>query len=172
MIPLHPMFVHFPIALFFSATAFAILSVIFNRKRDLFLELTIWNLFFGIIGATFAIISGLNEEGALAHNETIHSLMEIHKLLGFVFSGVYILIVFWLVVRRSKMKSLELKGIVVLLVLSSGILAYSAHLGGKMVYEHGAGVLPMEEILNSKPHDHDHKHDHNEEHKNHDNHNH
>ena len=64
------------------------------------------------------------------------------------------------------------KGIVLLLVLSSGILAYSAHLGCKMVYEHGAGVLPMQEMLNSKPHDHDHNHDHHEEHKNDDNHNH
>lgn len=169
MIPLHPMFVHFPIALFFSATAFAILSIIFLRKRDLFIDFTIWSLIFGIIATAFAIISGLSEEANLTHNETIHSLMGIHKLLGFVFTGVFILIVFWLVVRRSKMKSLEFKGIVVLLVLSSGILAYSAHLGGKMVYEHGAGVLPMEEILNSKPHDHEHKHDHKE---NHDNHNH
>ncbi|MDE5421007.1 DUF2231 domain-containing protein [Ancylomarina sp. DW003] len=170
MIPLHPIFVHFPIALFFSATAFAIISIIFNSKRNLFIELATWNLFFGIIGAMFALLSGLSEEGTLAHNEIIHSLMETHKLLGFVFSGVYTLILFWLVVRRSKMKSLEYKGIVVILVLASGFLAYSAHLGGKMVYEHGAGVLPMQEILNSKPHDHNH--DHNEEHKNDENHHH
>ncbi|MUP39401.1 DUF2231 domain-containing protein [Labilibaculum euxinus] len=170
MIPLHPRIVHFPIALLLAATAFAILAIIFKGKRDLFKELTIWNLTLGIIGAIFAIASGLSEEGSLVHNETIHSIMETHKLLGFIFFGIYILLLLWLVVRKSKMKNFEFTGIVVLLVLSSGILSYSAHLGGKMVYEHGAGVSPMEKILKSKDHNHDHNH--NDEHQEHDEHKH
>jgi len=42
----------------------------------------------------------------------------------------------------------EFSAIVIIMVLTAGLMGYSAHLGGKMVYGLGAaGVIPMKEII-------------------------
>ena len=54
------------------------------------------------------------------------------------------------------MKYSELAVFVLLLVFAAGLTGYQAHLGGRMVYEYGAGVIPMEPILQEQDHEHDH----------------
>jgi uncharacterized membrane protein len=156
MIPLHPKIVHFPVALLISAALFGILALIWKSKRDALKEVLFWNLALGVIGAVVAIISGLFEEKTLIHNDTIHSILETHELLWFIFSGLFFAVLIWMITRKSKMKTTEFSALVAVLVLSAGLLGYSAHLGGKMVYEEGAGVVPMEEIISPKEHQHQH----------------
>lgn len=156
MIPLHPRIVHFPVAFLIGAAVFGILALIFKSKRNVFKEVLFWNLALGVVGAIVAIISGLREEESLVHNDTIHSIMETHELLGFIISGIFLALLIWIILRKSKMKNIEFKGIVVILVLSAGLLGYSAHLGGKMVYEQGAGVVPMEVVISHEEHTHIH----------------
>lgn len=156
MIPLHPRIVHFPVALLISAAILGILALIWKGKRNTLKEVLFWNLILGVAGAVLALISGLVEEKTLVHNDTIHSILETHELLGFVFSGIFLAVLIWLFVRKPKMKATEFSALVTILVLSSGLLGYSAHLGGKMVYEQGAGVVPMEEIISPGEHQHEH----------------
>jgi uncharacterized membrane protein len=156
MIPIHPRIVHFPVALLITAAAFGILALIFKSKRSMFREVLIWDLTLGVAGTLVAIISGLIEEKTLAHNDAIHSIMEAHKLLGFIFSGIFLVLWLWMIVRKSKMKTYEFTGVVVILIITAGLLAYSAHLGGKMVYQEGAGVAPMEAIISHEEHQHIH----------------
>jgi uncharacterized membrane protein len=160
MIPLHPRIVHFPVALLISAGLFGILALAFKSKRNLFKEVLLWNLALGVIGGVVAIITGLREEANLVHNDTIHSIMETHKLLGFIFSGIFLVLLIWIVIRKSNMKILEFSSIVVFLVLSAGLLGYSAHLGGIMVYENGAGIIPLKEIINNPGSEHEHQNGH------------
>jgi uncharacterized membrane protein len=154
MIPIHPRIVHFPVALLITAAAFGILALIFKSKRNMFREILIWDLTLGVASTLIAIISGLIEEKTLAHNDAIHSIMNIHKLLGFILSGIFLVAWLWMIVRKSKMKTYEFTGVVVILVLTAGLLGYSAHLGGKMVYQEGAGVVPMETIISKEEHQH------------------
>ncbi len=156
MIPLHPKIVHFPVALLITATVFGILALVFKSKRNIFKEVLIWNLALGVAGTIVAIISGLLEEKNLLHNDTIHSIMETHELLGFIFSGIFFALLIWMIVRKLKMKTPEFVSVVVLLIFSSVLLGYSAHLGGKMVYKEGAGVIPMESNISHEEHDHNH----------------
>ncbi len=157
MIPIHPRIVHFPVALLITATVFGILSLVFRNKRKKFMELLIWNLAFGVGGAFLAIISGLREEKTLVHSDKIHEIMETHELLGFIFSGVLFIVLIWMILRRSKMRLPEFTSIVILLVLSSGLIVFGAHLGGRLVYEEGAGVLPMENVNSGEDHNHQHE---------------
>tara|TARA_R110002050_G_scaffold290805_1_gene444698 strand:- start:149 stop:739 length:591 start_codon:yes stop_codon:yes gene_type:complete len=156
MIPLHPKIVHFPVALLISAGILGILALIWKSKRDILKEVLLWNLTLGVAGAILALITGLVEEKTLVHNDSIHSIMETHELLGFIFSGIFLAVLIWLFIRKSKMKTTEFSVLVIILVFSSGLLGYSAHLGGKMVYEQGAGVVPMEEIISHGEHQHQH----------------
>lgn len=154
MIPLHPRIVHFPVALLFTAAFFGILALIFKTKRRKFMEILTWNLAFGVGGAFLAILSGLREEKTLVHNDRIHEIMETHELLGYIFTGVLLVVLIWLIIRKSKMSLPEFASIVVLLVLSSGLLGYGAHLGGRLVYEEGAGVFPMEKVISGEDQNH------------------
>jgi uncharacterized membrane protein len=147
MIPLHPRIVHFPVALLISAAVFGILALLFKNKRKLFKEVLFWNLLFGLIGAIAAVLTGLREEDTIIHNYKIHTIMEIHKLLGLIFTGIFLLLFVWMFIRKLKMKTGELAAFTVILVLTAGLLGYSAHLGGKMVYKEGAGVIPMQSII-------------------------
>ena len=122
----------------------------------MFREVLIWNLTLGVAGTIVAIISGMIEEKSLAHNDAIHSIMETHKLLGFILSGIFLALWLLMIVRKSKMKTYEFTGVVVMLVLTAGILGYTAHLGGTMVYQEGAGVVPMESIISPEEHQHIH----------------
>ena len=154
--PLHPKIVHFPVALLILATLYGILALAVKSKRNLFKELCFWNLLFGAGGALFAVITGLIEESSLVHNEAIHELMETHEFLGFVFTSIFLLVLIWLIVRKAKMELPELRTLVITLVIASGLLIYSAHLGGTMVYREGAGVEPMKTILQEEDDHHHH----------------
>jgi len=157
MIPIHPRIVHFPVALLITAAVFGILALVFSGKRRQFMELLIWNLAFGVVGALFALITGLQEEKTLAHNDAIHNILEIHELIGYVISIISFILLIWMILRKSKMRLPEFVSIVVILVLSSGLLGYGAHLGGKMVYKEGAGVIPMEKVISGEDHNHQHE---------------
>lgn len=147
MIPIHPRIVHFPVALLITVAAIATLALLLKRKRDILKKVILWNLSIGVAMAILAVVTGFIEAKTLVHNDTIHSIMQTHLTLGYIFSGLFISCWIWMIVRTSKMKTHEFAGFVFVLVLAALILTYSAHLGGKMVYEQGAGVIPMKEIL-------------------------
>ena len=168
MIPLHPKLVHFPVALLISAAAFGILALLIKSKREVLKEVLFWNLILGVPAALIAVITGLQEESVLAHNDTIHSIMEVHKFLGFIIAGVFVALLIWMLLRRSVLKNIEFTVLVAILVLTAALLGYSAHLGGKMVYEHGAGIAPMKSYIEQQPHQHDagNEHEHHQQNNN------
>ena len=150
MIPLHPKIIHFPIALLITALLFAILAIAFKKKRQLFKDLLFWNIILGTLGAITAVITGLIAQDKLVHNEAIHELLKTHETLGFIIASVFIILSVWLLIRRSKMDMKEFVLFTFWLAVVSGTLVYSADIGGKMVYELGAGVIPMEETIQSQ----------------------
>ncbi len=154
---IHPIVVHFPIALLITATFTGLLAVFFKNKREELKTVLYWLLIFGVIGILVALASGLYEAGRVVHNEAIHEIMEIHELLGYIIASAFVLIALWFIVRKQKIKIRELMLITLLLLAFSSVLVYSAYLGGKMVYEQGAGVKPMEKIM-LEMHDGDHHH--------------
>ncbi len=160
MLPLHPNLVHFPVALLISAGLFAILANIVKRKKEIFIEVLFWNLALGSGAAIIAVLSGLLEKKSLVHNQAIHEIMELHELLGFILCGVFISLTVWLILRKSAIKTGEFRLFTLILIVGSGLLGFSSHLGGKMVYEHGAGIIPMKEIINNQVHEHEHQNGH------------
>ncbi len=154
MIPFHPLFVHFPIALIFTATFFSLLSFIVKDKKKIFKEIFFWNMLVGTISAIFTVISGIIAENNLVHNNAIHEIMEVHQLLGAILTIIFILITVWLITKKSKIKTKGQIIITIILIIASGFLGYTANLGGEMVYEQGAGIIPMENMIQNTPHTH------------------
>jgi uncharacterized membrane protein len=160
---LHPKIVHFPIALLLTAAFIAVLSVLIRGKREELKIVLFWNLIIGAVGSVLAVISGLYEKSNLVHNETIHELMLQRERLGYIITGIFIFLALWSYLIKSKVNYKSLFVITLVLIITSVLLGYSSYLGGRMVYQEGAGVKPMEKIIQSQSEeqshsDHDHSH--------------
>jgi uncharacterized membrane protein len=157
MIELHPAIVHFPVALLTIAAFFGVLSLF--SKKEFFKETAFWNLLIGVIGAIVAVLTGLIEEQILAHNDEIHRILVRHKFTGFGILIASFVLLIWVWVRKNKFGKGEYIAWVFFLVLGTAAVFYQGFLGGKMVFEQGAGVKPMEQNIEDEPgsgktHDH------------------
>ncbi len=149
---IHPMIVHFPIALLLTATLISFLAVLFKNKREELKIVLYWIMILGAISVLAALFSGLYEDArGVIHDDAIHQIMKVHKLLGFIITSAFVLITLWFVIRKRKIQYRELLIITLFLIATSSVLVYSAYLGGKMVYEEGTGVKPMEKYIMEMP---------------------
>jgi uncharacterized membrane protein len=145
MSPLHPAIVHFPIALMFAAGALYLAG--FLRKTDILLKAAFAMHIAGLVFGVIAILTGDYAESDLIQNEAIHQLAELHEQLAMIATWAFALLAVWAYVRhRSQVKAEQIAFIVVLLAII-GTTGYTAHIGGTMVYQHGAGVAPMKEHI-------------------------
>lgn len=161
MTKLHPAIVHFPIALISIAAVFAVISL-FNKK-NVFKELAFWNLLIGGLGAMAAVITGLMELKTLVHDDAIHSILEKHEFIGFAILILSLVLLTWSWARKNKFAKKEYTAWVFFLVLGLAMVTYQGYLGGRMVFEKGAGVKPMESLLEKTAVSHSHsksEHDH------------
>jgi len=161
---LHPAIVHFPIALLTIAALFAVLSLF--SKKDLFKQVAFWNLLIGVIAGAVAVLTGLMEERDLVHTNAIHQVLEKHEFNGFAILIFSFALLTWIWVRKNKVGKGEYLNWVIGLVFLTASVFYQGYLGGKMVFEQGAGVKPMEIHLagdSTSKHDHSNSaHDHND----------
>ena len=140
-VPLHPQLVHFPIAFIILSFIFDFVGAIRDSKK--------WNQFGGIIlllaimTAFAALQSGESSEEMLKPMESsLHEAVEEHEGLAST--------TFWFILILGIIRGwLQLKGLfnswlrwgyVVLIGTAVFMILRVGHLGGKLVYEHGAGV--------------------------------
>ena len=154
MIKLHPAIVHFPIALISVAAIFAVLSLFIYK--DLFKKIAFWNLLIGTIGALAAVVTGLMELKHLVHDDAIHIILEKHEFTGFGILILSITLLTWHWIRKNKFGKKEYNAWVLFLVLGLALVIYQGYLGGRMVFEKGAGVEPMESQLEKSAVSHSH----------------
>jgi uncharacterized membrane protein len=140
--PVHPMFVHYPIALW-TTSVITDLIFYFNRNSSLVL-ISKFLIAAGIIGAIFAAIPGLLDwtgitEPAAKTIGTRHLILNVFALILFSVS-LYL---------RMKNYGAPLVGFHLKIPFAVSLvgwllMAISASLGGKLVYEHRLGVKELD----------------------------
>ena len=138
MHPIHPMLVHFPIALLSAAVFFDLLGGKWRPEECRIAGL--YTLVLGFAGAAVSVASGAMAEDAVEHSGVPERAIEIHEMLGFaafwVFAGLLGLRLAtglgWIREQRMVSLLLGIAGVVVMLVAS--------YYGGSLVYDYGAGV--------------------------------
>lgn len=139
--PLHPVTVHFPIAFLILAAVLFTVELFTKKPEHKLFALIVMSA--GVGGAALAVLTG-NFEYDGGGSETLQEMVETHELLGYIVLWVYGIFAVWAWMRKTSEVKIEKIAFVVLFWIGIGVVGYTSHLGGKMVYEEGAGVIPMQ----------------------------
>lgn len=148
----HPLFVHFPIALLALAGIAALVDILQSKYQ--LKKVVLWNLIAGTIGAGIAVISGLRDASVIPHNQTIHEILEVHERIGIAILTLSTILSVWFILRKLKMKKVENLVFVLAIWIGLALVGYTGYLGGKMVYDNGAGIKPMQSTFPAEDHEH------------------
>jgi uncharacterized membrane protein len=127
-----------PPTLFAASVAFDLLGSIL--KRDSLKTTGFWTLIGGVLGSVLAVASGLIAEDRIAHSQAVHQIMERHETWAISVSVLFALLAVWRIWRRGTLPGPERAVYLVLACVGALGILYAAHLGGTMVFRHGAGV--------------------------------
>lgn len=151
----HPLVVHFPIALLLTALLLDGLAMIL--KRPAWHRVALWNLSLGTVGAGIAVLTGSQAAEIAKHSFDIHQVMELHRKLGIATLVLGALVTAWRLWRRDRLGKTSRGLTMLMLLVMAATLGYGAHLGGRLVYEFGVGGMFGRA---QSPADHEHNHHH------------
>lgn len=137
---LHPMLVHFPIALLFTSVLFDATGAWF--KRENFRDGALWLLLLGLLGGVAAAIAGDWAEEAAEKAGIAESMIETHETLAFVTLGIFGVLLLGRLVLRNQFTRKTIVPYFLIAAIGLGTLGATGHYGGDLVYEQGAGIAP------------------------------
>jgi uncharacterized membrane protein len=148
---IHPMVVHFPIALLSSFLILDILSLIL--KNESLKTGATWMLYMGTLGAAVAVLAGFRAAAAVEHDEVIHAIITKHEQLGLTVLLIAVILSLWRILSAGNLKGTLRLIYLVLAFIMVVVMSFGADYGGLMVYTHGVGIKGVERP-ESGPHDH------------------
>jgi len=134
---IHPLVVHFPLALLPVATLFYLLAWL--SGRDSLAWTALWLLVVGSVSGAVAAGTGLYaDEGVMVDPSVREQLLDPHKLWMLSTLGSSAVLTIWALVRRPF--PTRGRGVFVLLLLVVlAVMAHGADYGGRLVYGYNAG---------------------------------
>ena len=145
--PSHPMFIHFPTALFPTAVLFDVLSWLLTEPE--LVRAAFYNVAVGLAGAAFAIVTGLVDYLGMVPRSRKHQVTTWHLLLNV---PVVLLFALSLGLRAPQLDAARTPVyILVISALALPALVVGNYLGGELVYRMGmrvnTGRLPQTPLL-------------------------
>jgi uncharacterized membrane protein len=134
----HALLNDFPAALLVVAVFFDLAAA--TGKRESLKWASAWTLWAGVLGGWAAVVAGELAKNAIEHGEAIHELMEQHERQALVTMGIFTVILVWKMYRRFAMPRVEELVMHVLGIFGVVGVLYTGAAGGKMAFEHAAGV--------------------------------
>ncbi|OGC91501.1 MAG: hypothetical protein A2W25_00560 [candidate division Zixibacteria bacterium RBG_16_53_22] len=139
----HPLLVHFPIALIFAVILTDLIGLL--SKRENYLRVGTILTLFALAGAIAAVATGLFAEETVWHSEAAEELIETHELLGFVYLGLVVLLtIVRLAFGKRPAGGAGWIGLAIA-VIAAAIVSFGGHIGGQLVYRYGTGVMGMQD---------------------------
>lgn len=147
----HPLFVHFPIALLLVGTLFKITGL-WGKGQFLSLPATII-LALGVIGGWIAIYTGDLADGIVSRTLCDPTILKDHENSSYTTMWLFSCALFVDLLLQLKVISFNKKFVNILviftLLVGSGYLIYTGHLGATLVYQQAAGVnIPTSDCAN------------------------
>ncbi|HEX4602199.1 MAG TPA: DUF2231 domain-containing protein [Gemmatimonadales bacterium] len=153
-----------PAALLFVTVLFDIGAWL--TKRESLRAAALWTLWAGVIGGWVAVIAGLQAEHVIEHGEAIHELMETHETLALTTMSIFTAVLAWKLFRRARLTVVEDTVLRLLSVAGFVGIVWTGALGGRLMFEHAAGVpaATMRAEMENRAAGHHHEAEEGEEH--------
>ena len=139
--PLHPIIVHFVIAMVFFSFFCDVLGYFTHNQK--LLEVSFWNLFVGAIAIFVAIIFGQFEAGLAQPYAAAQPTLNWHTVTGWSLSALFVAITAWRFVMRSR-NSRKIRpaylGVATFLIV---LVTLQVYLGTQLVWKYGLHVKPV-----------------------------
>jgi uncharacterized membrane protein len=136
--PMHPIFVHFTIALTSASLVFDALGFFLNKTS--LANAGGWTLLGSAVMTLMTISTGLTSSTRAPVEEgEARSFLRAHMALGLIFFGLLVAITFWRVSLWQNGQGVSWLYLISLAVLSL-IMSMQGYLGGELVYRYGVEV--------------------------------
>ncbi len=139
---LHPLLVHFPIALLFTGMTIELVGLLFKQydRTGFMVDILIWSgTFFGLI----TLLSGLQAGASIPHSAGIATALASHSLIAKITVAYFFIYSLIRIVRYRRRNSLKpVYAFLIFLIGFIGLIALwkTGERGGKLVYKFGAGT--------------------------------
>ena len=134
---LHPLVIHFPIALLMGAALLYVAAWLL--KRDSFAHSAFVVLVLGALSLAVAVATGLYaEQGVMLSLSVREHLLRPHKTYMLTTLGIATMLTVWAILARPFPKKGRPLFLFLLLVMI-GVMTAGADFGGRMVYDYNAG---------------------------------
>jgi uncharacterized membrane protein len=153
-----------PAALLFVAVLFDVAAA--TTKRESLMWAGIWTLWAGVIGGWAAVVAGKVASNTIDHGEAIHEIMEKHENMALLTMALFTVVLAWRLIRRFQMPAQELAFTRMLSIVGLLGLVWTGVLGGRLMFQHAAGIPSrvLQSELQNREADHEHQpgeeHDH------------
>lgn len=157
---IHPVFVHFALALIVTAALCAVIALVSRspERRRSAMHASDWMLSIGVVAVAASVAAGLQAYYTVAHDGPSHVAMTDHRNWALASAVLVAAIALWrYVTRRAVQSRLFVAGLVVAAI----VVGATAARGGALVYQYGLGVAALPEVSGDGHDHHDHGgHDH------------
>ena len=156
MANIHPVVVHFPIALL---VMFFIVDLVASiLQKDSWRQVAAGMLYLGTIAAGVSVAVGLMAAGSVEHGENVHLIMERHKLIGISILCLSLMLSIWRLLSGGAIKGVTNIIFLIFAVVLNILIMLGADLGGLMVYKYGVAVEAVELTTMDYFQEHTHSH--------------
>jgi uncharacterized membrane protein len=144
---IHPIVVHFVIAMALITVVFDLIGVI-TRRRNLF-EVSFWNLLVATVAIFVAIIFGQIEAGLATPYGASRDILNYHSTLGWSLAAILSLLTGWRYVARQKDPTVLPRGFLIIDSILAVLVFCQVYLGDKLVWVYGLHTVPVVEAVRS-----------------------
>ncbi|MEO1002536.1 MAG: DUF2231 domain-containing protein [Cyanobacteria bacterium J06638_7] len=142
---IHPIVVHFVIAMGLFSFVFDLIGVIFRRSA--LYEVSFWNLLFATAAIFVAIIFGQVEAGLANPYGASREILNLHSTIGWSLAGVLSLMSGWRYVIRSRDPQQIPLAFLGAGALLSVLIVVQVTLGNELIWVYGLHTVPVVEAL-------------------------
>ena len=142
---IHPIVVHFVIAMALVAFVYDLVGVL--ARRPALFEVSFWNLLFATGSIYVAIIFGQVEAGLANPYGEARTILELHTTIGWSLAGVLSLLTGWRYVLRSRDPQTLPLPFLGAGALASAVIVVQIVLGDKLIWIYGLHTVPVVEAI-------------------------
>lgn len=146
---IHPIFVHFPLALLSAGILFDVLG--YGLKKPSLSDAGWWVFALGVVAAIITVFTGLQAEETVSLSQEAHEVLENHEHFQIYSTVVLTGLLIWRGIKRGSLPNPPILYLIITAIAVSTIL-FGSHYGGKLVYQYGVGTSVQPAATQGEPH--------------------